>query len=266
VKADGRNKQRRTYLVNLECIASALRRPPALLLAFISTPLGTSGQCDTASGTPQWFLKGHHERGVLQKSIMDLCSQLVVCPKCGDCGTRLYTVTTGVKKRSESSIRIKCDACGANKKTAFQDKKVAKSIPEAPPAKEKPTEESKPRKSKKKKKEKEEESDDDEWYTDASLEAVEARREAELARVGAASAVLIRAPTSLPTVKEAISEADDANEAVAPKETTKARPEQDRSGSEELLGSLLEALSKSKKANVGAAVEQWVAALGESRT
>jgi len=67
-------------------------------------------------------------------------------------------------------------------------------------------------------------------------------------------------------VKEAISEADDANEAVAPKETTKARPEQDRSGSEELLGSLLEALSKSKKANVGAAVEQWVAALGESRT
>jgi len=195
VKADGRNKQRRTYLANLECIANALRRPPELLLAFISTPLGTSGQCDTASGTPQWFLKGHHERGVLQKSIMDLCSQLVVCPKCGDCGTRLYIVTTGVKKRAESSIRIKCGACGANEKTAFQDKKVAKSIPEAPPAtKEKPTEESKPRKSKKKKKEKEEESDDDEWFTDASLEAVEARREAELVRVGAASAVLIRAP------------------------------------------------------------------------
>jgi len=203
-KQDGRSKQRKTFLLNLPEIARQLRRSPELLIQWISLDpkcAGTTGGFDSSSGQPRWYIKGHHDTRTLQESLNALCGELVVCQKCGDCGTRLYTVNEGgTKKKPIRRINMSCGACGAEAMTARQDPKLARHLPDrATPFKEeaqgkkesrRSTEEKavsrksqkKSSKSSKKDEKKggtkaeEEDEEEIEWFTDFSKEAVAARR------------------------------------------------------------------------------------------
>lgn len=142
-KPDGRNKQRRTALENLEEVSLQLRRSPALLRTFLARSVGTTGGCDRKGGTPAHFLSGHHTADVLQRHVAQFCTRLIVCPACGDCGTRLYVTSArsggGAKKKAPRAedlrLRLGCGACGFDGEAVEQDARLAKACADdAPPA------------------------------------------------------------------------------------------------------------------------------------
>jgi len=198
VREDGRSKQRKTWLNNLTDVAESLRRNPELLVQWYAA--GTSGGADLSAGYPRWYLKGQFSAAELQQKTRDFCAKLVVCPRCGDCGTRLYSTVHGSKKKPQRIIHLVCGACGFDGASKEQDAKLARHVPERAaaavdgtgliakqhqhkdrkdaPDSVKPT---KARKTKKKPAVKEESDDDEEWFTDTSAEAIAARRREALA-------------------------------------------------------------------------------------
>jgi len=182
IKASGRNAKQnisRTYLTNLADIAKELRRSPELILQCIC--VGTTSRCDRSSGIPSWYIKGGADQRQMQERIMQFCGHYVVCPKCGDCGTRLYAKAKSSKKAkgSEYRIRMSCGACGNDAATEAQDPQLGKCVAqhETPP-KRSSGNPGKPNNPDKKPKAKPEDSDEEEWFTDLSEEAVQARRNA----------------------------------------------------------------------------------------
>merc|ERR1712093_23681 len=193
VREDGRSKQRKTWLNNLTDVAESLRRNPELLVQWYAA--GTSGGADLSAGYPRWYLKGQFSAAELQQKTRDFCAKLVVCPRCGDCGTRLYSTVHGSKKKPQRIIHLVCGACGFDGASKEQDAKLARHVPERAaaavdgtgliakqhqhkdrkdaPDSVKPT---KARKTKKKPAVEEESDDDEEWFTDTSAEAIAARR------------------------------------------------------------------------------------------
>ena len=181
VKSDSRSKQRRTVINNIAQVSHQLRRTPELLISYLAGK-ATTGICDHSSGQPIWYLKGHYDRAPLQARVSEFCQELVVCPRCGDCGTRLYATVRGSKKRQERQILIHCGACGGCEELPKVAPKLAKLIPELEKKSSKPSRKRRNSKDKSKKKDKpvqvEEDSDEDiEWVTDTSDSAVAARRE-----------------------------------------------------------------------------------------
>jgi len=200
VKPDGRNKQRRTDLINLDTVSRQLCRSPELVRTYFARAVGTTGGLDRKSGIDIHFLSGHFTCVELERHLGAFCVRFVCCPVCGDCGTRLYACgDVKKKKRADLRLRLSCGACGHDCETAEQDARLAKVCIDGAPKLEvdaaasvgsgelkqnnKAKEEKKSKKvaSHKKKKEaksdKEGESDCEvEWFTDCSAEAVEARR------------------------------------------------------------------------------------------
>lgn len=258
------SKQRKTYVKNLEAVARDVRRSPELILQWMATPLGTTSGCDRTSGTAIYFLKGEYDAPALQSRMGDFCTKLVCCPKCGDCGTRLYVSTKGSKKRAQHSIHISCGACGHEGPTKDQGTKLARCVLsyEKPPkphqgtrvARTESADEFQPPSTMS-----ESESEEEEWFTDVSLEAVEARRAAAIGGMTTTGATLIKkggpectAPVSLNTPAEV--EVQDSVTAVS----------QDRP---RLLAQLLEQLGEcKKKREVLPKAEAWAASLKSDAT
>lgn len=209
VVQDARTKQRRTALPNLPLVSAQLRVSPEALLAWLAHGVGGTGAVDSKSGTAVYFLRGPHDPAELQRLVAAFGVSFVCCPACGDASTRLSTRGCSSRKRSELRILIRCGACGADEETASQNAKVARHLPRREeedddgeeeaartprkkcggksskngkkkgptPAKSKAS----TRASKSKEKSQEqacEESEDSEveWFTDATPEAVAARR------------------------------------------------------------------------------------------
>jgi len=265
-KASGMNAARnvkRTLLTNLPDVAKSLRRSEELLIQWTTSGLGSVGGCDRSSGTPVWFIKGGCERELLQKRVLEFCSHFVVCSKCGDCGTRLYCNVTGTKKRPTRHIRMKCGACGHDARTHEQDAKLGKCIEEHehPPtqrreesgvdadkkAKHDARRQKKDKKDKRKEKKTEEskkieESDEEEWSVDTSAEAVQARREAELQRMGASARMVAKPSKELPQPPHSLFTSEDPS-----------------IGHDHLLNPLLAHVGDSKRSKeVLAAAEAWI--------
>lgn len=118
-----------TTLPNLPEVVAALRCDPDVLAAFICLPLGTTYQCCSKSGIPRWSLKAAFAQSELQQRVSTFCAECVVCPRCGDCGTRLY-VRTSATKRATRQCRIRCGACGADSRAACQESRVARLLPD----------------------------------------------------------------------------------------------------------------------------------------
>jgi len=198
VKSDSRSKQRRTVINNIAQVSHQLRRSPELLIGYLAGK-ATTGLCDRSSGQPIWYLKGRYDRAPLQARISEFCQELVVCPRCGDCGTRLYATVRGSKKRQERQIHIDCGACGGCQELSKVEPKLAKLIPEL---EKKPSKPSRKRRnsedrSKAKPVQVEEDSDEDiEWFTDTSDSAVAARREESISESMASMVSVTNANTA----------------------------------------------------------------------
>ena len=140
VKSDGRAGSgggRSTELVNLVDVSRNVRRSPELLLAFLARRTGTTGRCSRKSGVEAHALKGHFAPDALQRHVVEFCERLVVCPGCGDCGTRVYAKGEregAKKKRGALTIRMSCGACGWDGETAEQDARLAKICQDRAPA------------------------------------------------------------------------------------------------------------------------------------
>ena len=143
VKSDGRAGSgggRTTELVNLLDVSRQLRRSPELLLAYLARRTGTTGRCSRKSGVEAHVLKGHFAPDELQRHIGEFCERLVVCPRCGDCGTCVYARAgrEGAKKKKKHAaaltMRMSCGACGFDGETVEQDARLAKICEERAPA------------------------------------------------------------------------------------------------------------------------------------
>jgi len=279
VREDGRSKQRKTWLNNLTDVAKSLRRDPELLVQWYATA-GTTGGADVSAGYPRWYLKGQFSAKELQQKTRDFCSKLVVCPRCGDCGTRLYSTVHGSKKKPQRTIHLKCGACGFDGATKEQDAKLARHVAERDaadvdgtgliaqqqhqdvPAAMKPA---KPRKSKKPAVE--EEDDEEEWFIDTSAAAIAERRRGALA----ADKFAQEEVTGADKVEEGVAAAAvAASEEEAPAADAAAAEHVDEAvsideidASEKLLASLMAHIGETKKMKqkkVLAAAEAWMAA------
>jgi len=213
-KVEGRGNGIKTRIVNCGEIAAALHRKPAVLTKFFGCELGAQSRWEDKEEAS--IVNGAFEANVMQDKLNNsFLPKFVLCPNCG-----LPETSMKVKKEV---VKFECAACGyagdadmghklitfiladnkkekdakkaAEKGDKKKDKKDKESGDKEEDKKEKKKDkkdkdgEKKPKdkekKKKKEKKEKKEESDEEEWSVDVSPEAVEARRLAEMAKMGA---------------------------------------------------------------------------------
>lgn len=247
-KVEGRGNGIKTRIVNCADIASALHRKPAVLTKFFGCELGAQSRWEDKEEAS--IVNGAFEGNIMQdKLINSFLPKFVLCPNCGLPETEML-----VKKEV---VKFECAACGyagdadmGHKLITFiiadhkkdKDRKKAEEKKDKKPKKDKggkkdddgegeevdakkekkkdKDKEKKKDKKKDKKKEKKvvEESDEEEWSVDVSAEAVEARRIAEMEKMGVSAAEMVSSAADEEASKEkAEKESVSDGEAVADK-------------------------------------------------
>lgn len=117
VRADSRNKQRKTHLPNMASVAKNVFRPEAWLVKFLALHLSTDSSCST--GGADAYLTGHHGVKELQQIIFAFVRDYVLC-RCGSPETLLYVEG----KKKNKVCRLKCHSCGRSGRSAGQDEKM----------------------------------------------------------------------------------------------------------------------------------------------
>ena len=117
VRADSRNKQRKTHLPNMASVAKNVFRPEAWLVKFLALHLSTDSSCST--GGADAYLTGHHGVKDLQQLIFAFVRDYVLC-RCGSPETLLYVEG----KKKNKVCRLKCHSCGRSGRSAGQDEKM----------------------------------------------------------------------------------------------------------------------------------------------
>lgn len=92
-----------TVLTNLADVATALRRPVPAVHKYLSRALSCGGSHDDCS------LRGWHTAAAVEAALQDFVRGYVLCPRCGDAGTRIKA--KGSRDRRPTA-RLKCGACG----------------------------------------------------------------------------------------------------------------------------------------------------------
>lgn len=117
----------KTALPNLEAICRALKREPEQVCKYIGFELGTTVSAKHAVYTA----RGEREREQIQKVLDSFIVSWVVCPCCGDPGTKLRVADSGAAagsqstgkkskgkkakkggKRGTATVTVDCGACG----------------------------------------------------------------------------------------------------------------------------------------------------------
>ena len=101
VRIVGRGNGKNTVLTNLEAVARALRRPPML----VAKHLALSSSTELKHGGT--VLPGWHSADDLQRRLEPFINDFVLCPVCGDCGTKLFCEST----KKSVTIQMRCGAC-----------------------------------------------------------------------------------------------------------------------------------------------------------
>jgi len=275
-KVEGRGNGIKTRIVNCGEIASALHRKPGVVTKFFGCELGAQSRWEDKEEAS--IVNGAFEGAIMQAKLCDVfLPKFVLCANCG-------LPETDMKVKKEV-VKFECAACGhaydadmrhklityilADDKKAKEAKKKDKKKEakegggdkadkkekgdgdkEEKKEKKKDKEKSKDKEKKKEKKaKKKEESDEEEWFTDISLEAVEARRQAEMEKMGAKAAA-----DNLQEI-----DAPPAEEAAAVEEIVEKAAKIDLDASNELLNALMAQIGESKKAKeVMAAAGAWM--------
>lgn len=214
-KVEGRGNGIKTRIVNCAEIASALHRKPQVLTKFFGCELGAQSRWEDKEEAS--IVNGAFEANVMQDKLNNsFLPKFVLCPNCGlpetsmkvkkevvkfecaacgyagdaDMGHKLITFILADNKKEKDAKKAKDKGDkkekGDKKDAEGEDKKAKKEKKDKDGEKKsKDKDKDKEKKKKKDKKEKKEESDEEEWSCDVSPEAVEARRLAEMAKMGA---------------------------------------------------------------------------------
>lgn len=294
-KVEGRGNGIKTRIVNCGEIAQALHRKPAVVTKFFGCELGAQSRWDDKEQAS--IVNGAFEQNILQDKLCEsFLPKFVLCANCG-----LPETSLKVKKEV---VKFECAACGdarnadmghklitfiladakkekdakkAEKKSEKKDgdkaeKKSDKSgdkEEKKEKKKDKDKEKSKDKEGKKKdKKKKAEESDEEEWFTDVSEAAVEARRKAEMEKLGG-KVVIAGGEEEVGAVAKVLEASALSNNSMVAEEEEEEEaaigpPEEVVSS---LVDSLLHALTGLKKSKeVLPATTEWGATLGEDAT
>eukprot|EP00343_Euplotes_focardii_P011039 CAMPEP_0205831566 /NCGR_PEP_ID=MMETSP0206-20130828/44418_1 /ASSEMBLY_ACC=CAM_ASM_000279 /TAXON_ID=36767 /ORGANISM="Euplotes focardii, Strain TN1" /LENGTH=203 /DNA_ID=CAMNT_0053136311 /DNA_START=24 /DNA_END=632 /DNA_ORIENTATION=- len=103
VRQPGTNNQR-TVVTNLPDISKALKVPVEYISRFLGKELATLTKYQSAKREASF--KGIHSAEALEAQLEKFEKLFIVCPKCGDGGTRLSV-------KPKRAVQIKCGACGA---------------------------------------------------------------------------------------------------------------------------------------------------------
>jgi len=283
-KVEGRGNGIKTRVVNCGEIASSLHRKPAVLIKFFGCELGAQSRWDEKEEAA--IVNGAFEASQLQDKLCNsFLPKFVLCPNCG-------LPETDMKVKKEM-VKFECAACGyagnadmshklitfiladdkkskdAKKKEKKKDKKAEggdddgeksatkeKSDKGEKKEKKKDKEKTKEKKKDKEKKKKKEESDEEEWFTDVSLEAVEARRIAEMSAMSHGGASLVEGDEAAKAPAEDADKDDSADKSSGEDDVAEGVEGLDLDDS--LLDSLLEKIGDSKKSKeVLPKVESW---------
>jgi len=307
-KVEGRGNGIKTRIVNCGEIASSLHRKPAVLTKFFGCELGAQSRWEEKEEAS--IVNGAFEGSILQdKLIESFLPKFVLCPNCGlpetemkvrkefvkfDCaacgysgdadqGHKLITfIIADDKKAKEAKKKEKKTESkktgGDGEKTDKADKKEKKEKTEGDKedkkkssSKDKDGKKDKDKKKDKKKEKKKEESDEEEWFTDISLEAVEARRIAEMSSMSASGAALVTekgegtedAPSGGADAEAPAEEGSEGDGKSSEGDVADSMSKLDVSDeSTALLESLLEKIGESKKAKeILPKAEEWAEGL-----
>jgi len=290
-KVEGRGNGIKTRIVNCGEIAQALHRKPAVVTKFFGCELGAQSRWDDKEQAS--IVNGAFEQNILQDKLCEsFLPKFVLCANCG-----LPETSMKVKKEV---VKFECAACGdarnadmghklitfiladakkekdakkAEKKSEKKDSDKAEKKSDKSGDKEekkekkkdKDKEKSKDKEGKKKdKKKKAEESDEEEWFTDVSEAAVEARRKAEMEKLGG-KVVIAGGDEEVGMVAKALeASALSDNSMVAEEEALIGPPEEVVSSLVESLLCALTGLKKSKE--VLPATTEWGTTLRDEAT
>lgn len=95
-----------TVLTNLGAVASAMRRSPESVLGFLTSRL-SCGVHKNKAGQHEG-LRGWHNAAGVEAALEAFVQAYVLCPVCGDAGTRIKTKGSGKRV----TAKMKCGACG----------------------------------------------------------------------------------------------------------------------------------------------------------
>jgi len=178
-KVESRGNGIKTVIVNIADIAKALARPPTYPVRYIGYTLGAL--VDMQEANNRYIVNGKHSEEDLSNLLDGFIDKYVICKHCQNPET-ILTVS-----KDQSTLRLKCKACGGITKVDASDQ-IGKFIAKNPPPKMK---DMMLEESKKKREEDEDEQvrevekamsksslQDSEttWSLDVSDEAIEARR------------------------------------------------------------------------------------------
>lgn len=291
-KVEGRGNGIKTRIVNCADIASALHRKPAVLTKFFGCELGAQSRWEEKEEAS--IVNGAFEGNILQDKLIDsFLPKFVLCPNCGlpetdmkvkkeivkfecaacgyagnaDMSHKLITFilaedkkSKDAKKKEKKKDKKKGDDEGdkedSKEKSGDKEEKKEKSKDKE---KKKEKDKEKKKEKKKDKEKKKEESDEEEWFTDVSLEAVEARRIAEMEKMGGNVAAMVTEGAAAPVTQEKEGSDSDGKEA---EEMGKLSVDDNS-----LLESLLDEIGESKKSKeVMPKAEAWAEGLDESNS
>jgi len=179
-KVESRGNGIKTVIVNLADIAKALARPTTYPIRYIGYTLGAL--VDINESTNRYIVNGKHSEEDLSALLDGFIDKYVLCKQCGNPETILSV------SKDQSTLRLKCKACGGVTKVNALDnigKFIAKNPP--PKAKDMMMEESKKKRSQEEEEEQVREVEtamsksslndsDSTWSLDVSEEAIAARQ------------------------------------------------------------------------------------------
>jgi len=178
-KVESRGNGIKTVIVNIADIAKALARPATYPVRYIGYTLGAL--VDINEGTNRYIVNGKHSEEDLSLLLDGFIDKYVLCKQCGNPET-ILTVS-----KDQSTLRLKCKACGGLTKVDALDQ-LGKFIAKNPPPKMKDMmlEESRKKRSQEEEEQQVREAeqamskvsvqDTDTWSLDTSEEAIAARR------------------------------------------------------------------------------------------
>jgi len=179
-KVESRGNGIKTVIVNLADIAKALARPTTYPVRYIGYTLGAL--VDINESANRYIVNGKHTQEDLATLLDDFIDKYVLCKTCGNPETVLSV------SKDQTTLRLRCRACGAVTKVDAMDQ-IGKFIAKNPPpkAKDMMMEESRKKRSQEEEEEQVREVEtamsnvslkesDSDWSLDVSEEAIAARR------------------------------------------------------------------------------------------
>jgi len=179
-KVESRGNGIKTVIVNISDIAKALARPATYPVRYIGYTLGAL--VDINESTNRYIVNGKHSEEDLSVLLDGFIDKYVLCKSCGNPETVLSV------SRDQSTLRLKCKACGGITKVDALDQ-LGKFIAKNPPPKMKDMmlEESKKKRTQEEEEQQVREAEqamskaslqdsDTTWSLDTSEEAIAARR------------------------------------------------------------------------------------------